>query len=101
MENKLTAEKHAELLLLDEFAKAAMPAVIALATQTKPKNGTPHICSAQEFIYGDKPWQAAGVYAHLAYGVAVSMLNCRKQLVASEEGSNASDPAKGCTIGLN
>jgi len=77
--NTATSAGHLETLkLLDRFAQAALPAVMAAATQTKRADGTPHKCGADMFFHEGKPFACANTYAEAAYAIAISMLSVRE-----------------------
>jgi hypothetical protein len=62
-----------ELTLLDQFAIAALAAVIAAATQTKRRGGDAHKWDSDALFYGDCPTEVASMYAQVAYGITYSM----------------------------
>ena len=68
-----------DLALLDQFAIAALPAVIAAATQTNVWNDEPHPLDAVELLYGDNSFECAFAYADTAYDIALAMLAAREE----------------------
>jgi hypothetical protein len=90
-----TTEQTNDLTILDQFAIAALPAVIAAATQAKCQGGKPHELDADAILYGEKPSKCAYAYADVAYMIAHTMLVVRAEKIKAMKATKAANQEGG------